>query len=71
MLLPWVYSDTKADAQKAKVVLTAAKERYQAALMAPFKVGNFLSTIDRTMELRSKQAKARAKGAPTKISLLR
>jgi len=70
MLLPWVYQQTKADSQKARVTLTAAKERYQSALKAPFKVGNFLSTIDRTMELKSKQAKSHAKGSRSKISLL-
>jgi len=74
LLLPWVFQETKADARKARLTLTAAKERYQSALMAPFKVGNFLSTIDRTMESKSRlakaQAKARAKTLPTNISLL-
>jgi len=71
LLLPWVYQETKADAKKVSVSLTAAKERYQYALQAPFKVKKFLSTIDWTMELKSKRAKARAKGAPTNVSAVR
>ena len=71
VLLPWVYQATKADARKAKLLETAAKERYQFALMAPFKVGKFLSTIDTTMELKSKRIEARAKVATTKSSLWR
>jgi DNA-binding NtrC family response regulator len=74
LLLPWVYQETKADAQRAKFSLKQAKERYRFALSAPFKVGNFLSTIDRTMEMKSQQAKgqakARAKASSTKASLL-
>jgi DNA-binding NtrC family response regulator len=69
MLLPWVYQQTKADAQQAKTLAAAAKERYRFALMAPFKVGKFLSTIDQSMELRSKQVETRAKVATTKTSL--
>ena len=74
LLLPWVYQETKADAQRAKLSLKQAKEQYRFALSAPFKVGNFLSTIDRTMEMKSQQAKgqanARAKASSTKASLL-
>ena len=74
LLLPWVYQETKADAQRAKFSLKQAKERYRFALSAPFKVGNFLSTIDRTMEMKSQQAKgqakARAKASSTKASLV-
>lgn len=70
LLLPWVYQETKADAQRAKLSLKQAKEQYRFVLSAPFKVGNFLSTIDRTMEMKSQQAKARAKASSTKASLL-
>jgi len=74
LLLPWVYQETKADAQRAKFSLKQAKERYRFALSAPFKVGNFLSTIDRTMEMKPQQAKgqakARAKASSTKASLV-
>ena len=74
LLLPWVYQETKADAQRAKLSLKQAKEQYRFALSAPFKVGNFLSTIDRTMEMKSQQAKgqskARAKASSTKVLLL-
>jgi hypothetical protein len=70
LLLPWVYQETKADAQRAKLSLKQAKEQYRFALSAPFKVGNFLSTIDRTMEMKSQQAKAVAKASSTKASLL-
>jgi DNA-binding NtrC family response regulator len=69
LLLPWVYQETKADAQRAKLSLKQAKEQYRFALSAPFKVGNFLSTIDRTMEMKSQQAKARAKASSTRASL--
>jgi len=67
MLLPWVYQQSKADAHQAKMLVTAAKERYQFALTAPFKVEKFLSTIDRTMELKSKQADAHAKASSSKV----
>ena len=70
LLLPWVYQETKADAQRARLSLKQAREQYRFALSAPFKVGNFLSTIDRTMEMKSQQAKARVKASPTKASLL-
>ena len=74
LLLPWVYQETKADAQRAKLSLKQAREQYRFALGAPFKVGNFLSTIDRTMEMKSQQAKgqskARAKASSTKVLLL-
>jgi hypothetical protein len=70
-LLPWVYQETKADAQRAKMLVKGAQERYQFALMAPFKVGNFLSTIDRTMELKSKQAETRVKASSPKTFLSR
>jgi hypothetical protein len=71
LLLPWVYQETKADAQKVKLSLKRAKEQYRYALSAPFKVGNFLSIIDRTMDMKSQQAKARATESATKASLLR
>jgi DNA-binding NtrC family response regulator len=71
LLLPWVYQETKADAPRAKLSLKQAKEQYRFALSAPFKVGNFLSTIDRTMEMKSQQAKARAKASSTRASLVR
>ena len=71
VLLPWVYQETKADTQRAKLALKQAKEQYRFALSAPFKVGNFLSTIDRTMETKSRQAKVRTKAASTKASLLK
>ncbi len=71
LVLPWVFQETKADAQRAKITLKQAKEQYRFALNAPFKVGAFLSTIDRTMEMKSQQAKARAKSSSTKVLLLR
>jgi hypothetical protein len=65
VVLPWVFR------QKTKVMLTAATERYHYALEAPFKVEPFLSTIDRTMELKTKQARAKAKTtSPTNVSLV-
>jgi hypothetical protein len=70
LLLPWIYQETKADVQRGKLSLKQAKEQYRFALSAPFKVGNFLSTIDRTMEMKSQQAKARAKASATRASLL-
>ncbi len=70
LLLPWVYQETKADAPRARLALKQAREHYRFALSAPFKVGNFLSTIDRTMEMKSQQAKARAKASSTKTALL-
>ena len=69
VLLPWVYQETKADTQRAKLALKQAREQYRFALNAPFKVGNFLSTIDRTMEMKSRQAKVRAKASSTRASL--
>jgi len=71
LLLSWVYQETKADAQRARFSLKQAREQYRFALSAPFKVGNFLSTIDRTMEMKSRQAKARAKVTSIEASLLR
>jgi DNA-binding NtrC family response regulator len=73
ILLPWVYQETKEDAQQARLTLAAARERYQFALKAPLRGDKLLSTIDRTMEMKSKQtkaqARARAKASSTKISL--
>jgi hypothetical protein len=70
LLLPWVYRETKADTERAKLSLRQAKEQYKFALNAPFKVGNFLSTIDRTMDMKLQQAEARAKASSTTASLL-
>ena len=70
LLLPWVYQETKADAERAKLSLRQAKEQYRFVLNAPFKVGNFLSSIDRTMDMKLQQAKARAKASSTRASLL-
>lgn len=57
VLLPFVYKGSKAD-------FSSAKQRYLCALKAPASVGHFLDTIDRTMESRAKQARARAKALP-------
>ena len=71
LLLPWVYQETKADFSAVKERYQSALKRYQSALKAPLKVGNFLSTVDRTMELKTKLARSKAKApAPTKVSLL-
>ena len=63
LLLPWIYQATKA--QKAK-----AESRYQLVLKAPASVGQFLSVVDRTMEIKSKLARLRTTANP-KVSLLR
>ena len=71
LLLPWVYQERKADFSAVKERYQSALKRYQSALKAPLKVGNFLSTVDRTMELKTKQARAKAKASPAaKVSLL-
>jgi hypothetical protein len=71
VLLPWVYQESKADFSAVRARYQAALKRYQFALKAPLKVGSFLSTIDRTMELKTKQARAKAKTtSPTNISLV-
>ena len=71
VLLPWVYQETKADFAAVRERYQSAMKRYQSALKAPLRVGNFLSTLDRTMELKTKQARAKAKApSATKVSLL-
>src|SRR5207253_40820 len=52
VLLPWVYQETKTDFGAVRERYQAALKHYQSALKAPLRVGNFLSTLDRTMELK-------------------
>lgn len=63
VLLPWVEQGKKTDEPKAKA-------RYGVVLKAPASVAHFLSTVDRTMEMKPKLVRLRT-NASTKVSLLR
>jgi hypothetical protein len=72
VLLPWVYQNEKptaADKDRYQASLKSAKAKYRFALRAPASVGSFLSTIDRVMETRPKEARLKSSGTG-KISLL-